>query len=284
MGRVRWTHRAGALWRSGLELPYLHEMSTGQIRLERRGHVLLMGLDRVAKRNAVDLAMWDALCRAYGELDRDDELRVGVLHALGDHFTGGIDLPQWAPMFAKGRFAMPEGGIDPFGLTSRVRKPIVTAIQGICFTIGIELLLATDVRVAARSARFAQIEIKRGIYPLGGATLRFPREVGWANAMRWLLTGDEFDAAEAHRIGLVQEVTDHGAELARAVAIAEVIAAQAPLGVYATLASSRYALPEAEATAAARMFSDVAPLVASEDMQEGLRAFLERRPGRFRGR
>jgi enoyl-CoA hydratase/carnithine racemase len=259
-------------------------MSTGQIRLERRGHVLLMGLDRVAKRNAVDVPMWDALCRAYGELDRDDELRVGVLHALGDHFTGGIDLPQWAPMFAKGRFAMPEGGIDPFGLTSRVRKPIVTAIQGICFTIGIELLLATDVRVAARSARFAQIEIKRGIYPLGGATLRFPREVGWANAMRWLLTGDEFDAAEAHRIGLVQEVTEHGAELARAVAIAEVIAAQAPLGVYATLASSRYALPEAEATAAARMFSDVAPLVASEDMQEGMRAFLERRPGKFRGR
>src|SRR5206468_9429808 len=138
---------------------------------------------------------------------------------------------------------IPEG-LDPLGITGpRVRKPVVAAIQGICLTIGIELLLATDIRIAAESARFAQIEIKRGIYPVGGATLRFPREVGWANAMRWLLTGDEFDAAEAHRIGLVQELTEHGEQLARALAIAEVITAQAPLAVYATLAASRHALP-----------------------------------------
>ena len=102
--------------------------------------------------------------------------------------------------------------------------------------------------------------------------------------MRWLLTGDEFDAAEAHRIGLVQEITEHGAQLERAVAIAEVIAAQAPLGVYATLASSRHALPRSEGPAAARLLSDLRPLMASEDVQEGLRAFIERRPGRFRGR
>jgi enoyl-CoA hydratase len=259
-------------------------MSTGQIRLERKGHVLLMGLDRVAKRNAFDLPMWDGLCRAYSELERDAELRVGVLHALGDHFTGGLDLPQWGPVFASGKFAIPDGAIDPLGLASRTTKPIVGAVQGICLTIGIELLLAADVRIAARGTRFAQIEIKRGIYPAGGATLRFPREVGWGNAMRWLLTGDEFDAAEAHRIGLVQEVTEHGEQLARAVAIAEVIAEQAPLGVYATLASSRHALPESERTAAARLYADLAPLLRTEDVQEGMRAFLERRPGTFRGR
>lgn len=264
---------------------YLREMSEGRIQLERRGHVLLIGLDRAAKRNAFDLPLWDGLARAYGELDRDGELRVGVLHALGDHFTGGLDLPQWAPVFASGRFPVPDGGLDPLGLVGpRVGKPIIAAVQGICFTIGIELLLATDVRVAARSVRFAQIEIKRGIYPVGGATLRFPREVGWANAMRWLLTGDEFGADEALRIGLVQEVTAHGEELARAVALAEVIAAQAPLGVYATLASSRGALPEAEAAAAARLLPDLKPLLGSEDMQEGLRAFTERRPGKFDGR
>lgn len=258
-------------------------MSTGTIRLERRGHVLVIGLDRAAKRNAFDLALWDGLCRAYGELERDRELRVGVLHALGDHFTGGLDLPQWAPVFAGGRFVIPDGGIDPLGLVSRITKPVVCAVQGICLTLGIELLLACDIRVAARSARFAQIEIKRGIYPVGGATLRFPREVGWANAMRWLLTGDEFDAAEAHRIGLVQQVVEHGEQLALALALAEVIAQQAPLGVYATLASARHALPASEAPAAARLFSDLAPLLASEDMQEGLRAFTERRPGKFRG-
>lgn len=258
-------------------------MSIGQISLERRGHVLVMGLDRAAKRNAFDLPLWNGLCQAYATLEREPELRVGVLHAHGDHFTGGLDLPQWTAMFASGKFAIPEGGLDPLGLTSRVSKPIVCAVQGICLTIGIELLLATDIRIAARTTRFAQIEIKRGIYPVGGATLRFPREVGWANAMRWLLTGDEFDAAEAHRIGLVQEVCEPGQQLERAIALAEVIGAQSPLGVYATLASSRQALPANELAAAARLLPELAPLLASEDMAEGLRAFMERRPGRFRG-
>lgn len=258
---------------------------TGTVSVERRGHVLVIGLDRPAKRNAFDLPLWDALCRAYGTLERDDDLRVGVLHAHGDHFTGGLDLPQWAPVFSSGAWSIPADGIDPLGLTGpRLRKPVVAAVQGICLTIGIELLLATDVRVAASSTRFAQIEIKRGIYPVGGATLRFPREVGWANAMRWLLTGDEFDAGEALRIGLVQEVVEHGRHLERALALAEVIAAQAPLGVYATLASSRMALPEAERAAAARLMPDLVPIMGSEDVQEGMRAFVERRPGAFRGR
>jgi enoyl-CoA hydratase/carnithine racemase len=260
-------------------------MTTGQISVERRGHVLLIGLDRAAKRNAFDLPLWEGLCRAYGELERDPELRVGVLHALGDHFTGGLDLVQWAPVFRSGQFPLPEGGIDPLGLSDvHLTKPVVAAVQGICFTIGIELLLATDLRIAATDTRFGQIEIKRGIYPVGGATLRFPREVGWANAMRWLLTGDEFDAAEALRIGFVQEVVAPGTQLARAIELADRIAAQAPMGVYATLASSRRALPDSEATAAGRLLPDLQPLMKSEDVQEGLRAFMERRPGTFRGR
>ncbi|MBL0212278.1 MAG: crotonase/enoyl-CoA hydratase family protein [Myxococcales bacterium] len=260
-------------------------MTIGTVSLERRGHVLLIGLARAAKRNAFDLPLWEALCRAYGELARDPDLRVGVLHAQGDHFTGGLDLVQWTSVFQAGKFPIPEGGLDPLGLTGpQLGKPIVAAVQGICLTIGIELLLATDVRIAASSTRFGQIEVKRGIYPVGGATLRFPREVGWANAMRWLLTGDEFDAAEALRIGLVQEVVEPGEQLGRALALAEQIAAQAPLGVYATLASSRHALAEAEATAAARLLPDLQPLMASEDVAEGLRAFVERRPGSFRGR
>src|SRR6187455_1509635 len=130
-------------------------MSEGRIRLERRGPVLLVGLDRAAKRNAFDLPLWDGLCRAYAELDRDDELRVGVLHALGDHFTGGLDLPQWAPVFSSGAWPIPDGGIDPLGLVGRrIEKPIVAAVQGTCLTIGIELLLSTDVRVAAASTKF----------------------------------------------------------------------------------------------------------------------------------
>ncbi len=258
-------------------------MTAGQIQLQRHGHVLAIGLDRAAKRNAFDLPLWNQLCLAYGELDRDPELRVGVLHALGDHFTGGLDLVQWAPVFQSGKFPLPEGGLDPLGLVgARLTKPVVAAVQGICFTIGIELMLATDLRVASRTARFGQIEIKRGIYPVGGATIRFPREVGWANAMRYLLTADEFDAAEALRIGFVQEVVDDA--FARAMQLATTIAAQAPLGVYATLVSSRAALAEAEAAAAARLLPDLQPLMVSDDVQEGLRAFVERRPGQFRGR
>ena len=141
------------------------EANVGKVALERRGHVLLIELDRAAKRNAFDLPLWNAVCAAYGELERDDDLRVGVLHAAGEHFTGGLDLPQWAPVFQSGAFAIPAGGLDPLGLNGpRLRKPIVAAVQGLCFTIGIELLLATDVRVAAEGVRFAQIEIKRGIY------------------------------------------------------------------------------------------------------------------------
>ena len=110
-------------------------------------------------------------------------------------------------------------------------------------TLGIELLLAADIRIAAAGTRFTQLEVQRGIYPFGGATIRLPAIAGWGNAMRWLLTGDEFDAAEAHRIGLVQEVADDAAAaLARAREIAQTIADRAaPLGVRATLASAHLA-------------------------------------------
>src|SRR6185436_17308049 len=159
---------------------------------------------------------------AYGELHRNPDLRCGVLFAHGDHFTGGIDLAEWATLLRQGRFPdLPEGAIDPLGLdeSNRLRKPVIMAVQGICLTIGIELLLATDIRVAAANTRFGQIEIKRGIFPAGGATVRLMQEVGWGNAMRYLLTGDEFSAAEALRLGLVQEVVETGKELACAVEI-----------------------------------------------------------------
>jgi enoyl-CoA hydratase/carnithine racemase len=188
-------------------------------------------------------------------------------------------------MFASGKWNIPDGGIDPMGLSGpRLRKPIVAAVQGICLTIGIELLLATDIRVAAKTASFGQIEIKRGIYPVGGATVRLPREVGWGNAMRWLLTGDELGAEEAHRIGFVQEVVDAGQEKDRALALAEVIAQQAPLGVYATLASSRMEAREGEAVAMERLLPDLQPIMASEDVEEGIQSFVERRAAKFTGR
>jgi enoyl-CoA hydratase/carnithine racemase len=152
-------------------------------------------------------------------------------------------------------------------------------------TLAIELLLAADIRVAAENARFSQMEINRGIYAFGGATVRLPRDAGWGNAMRWLLTGEEYDAAEAHRIGLVQEVVATGSQLDRAVAIAESIATRsAPKGVRKTLESAHRARIEGESAAFARLEPDMVELFASEDGREGLMSFVERREARFTGR
>ena len=157
-------------------------------------------------------------------------------------------------------------------------------MQGKCLTVGIELLLASDMAVAAENATFAQIEIKRGIFPFGGATLRFPERAGWGNAMRWLLTGDEFDAQEALRIGLVQEITENGGHVEKAVEIAERIAKQAPLGVRATIESARMVQTDGFEKAKQQLTPQILALFASEDAKEGVASFIERREGNFRGR
>jgi enoyl-CoA hydratase/carnithine racemase len=255
------------------------------VSLERDGHVLYMGLNRPAKRNAFNRAMISDLSLAYGALDRDPELRCGVLFAHGDHFTGGLDLVDVAPMMAEGGWNWPEGGVDFIGLGSGgVSKPVVAALQGRCLTVGIELALASDVRIAASDTRFAQIEIKRGIMPFGGASIRFVRDCGWGNAMLHLLTADEFDAHEALRIGLVQEVVEPGQQLERANQIAQMIAAQSPLGVQGTLRNARLAWRDGEAAAAAKLLPEIQALMGTEDASEGIKAFIERRDGVFSGR
>lgn len=261
----------------------MHDDST--VTVERDGHVLQVGLNRPEKRNAFNRKMLADLGRAYTELDQDPELRCGLLFAHGDHFTGGLDLVDIAPTMAEGGWQSPEGGIDFLGLnTPPVSKPVVMAVQGRCLTIGIELALASDVRIASSDARFAQIEIKRGIMPIGGATIRFVRDCGWGNAMLHLLTGDEFDAQEALRIGLVQEVVPPGRALERAREVAQVIARQAPLGVQGTLRNARVWFREGEAAAVAGMAPEMARMLVSEDAREGLQAFIERRDGSFSGR
>ena len=253
---------------------------------ERRGHLLLIGLNRPEKRNAADFAMLQELSLAYGLLERDPDLRVGVVHALGDHFTAGLDLADVGPRLGpNGLEIVPEGGINPWQVDgTALSKPVVIAVQGTCLTLGIELMLASDIVVAAESTRFGQIEVSRGILPFGGATIRFPRAAGWGNAMRWLLTGDLFDAREAHRMGLVQEIVPDGRQLHRALELAERIAAQAPLAVQATLASARTALRDGQSAAEAELQPALARLAASTDARIGMEAFLSRTPAEFEGR
>lgn len=256
------------------------------IETNRVGHVLEIRVNRPEKHNALSPGMYRDIARAYGELSRDPDLRVALLYGEGRHFTSGVELDQWAPIFGNGRgFDIEDGEVDPFGLIGeRHSKPVVMAMQGNCFTWGVEIMLNAEVRIAAEDTRFAMLEVKRGIFPCGGATLRLPQQMGWGNAMRYLLTGDSWTAAEALRLGLVQEVVPAGAQLARAREIATKIADAAPLGVQNVLKSARKAWNEGESTAAAELFADLLPVMQSEDAAEGIRSFLERRQAMFVGR
>jgi enoyl-CoA hydratase/carnithine racemase len=260
----------------------------GSISVAARGPLLLIGINRPAKRNGFTPRMLRELADAYTRLDDDPALRAGVLHGFGAHFTAGLDLPTFVPLMQRGEQAIPPGLVDPLDLGApgdrRRTKPMVVAVQGITFTLGIELMLAADVVIAADDCRFSQLEVKRGIMATGGATLRMAERAGLGNAMLHLLTGDEFGAAEALRLNFVQRVVPAGTQLDEAIRIAEAIAAQAPLAVVATRANVIRSIEQGPA-AAVREFGPVQQRLAnSEDAAEGVRSFVERRPGRFTGR
>jgi len=251
-------------------------------------HLLLIGINRPAKRNGWTPAMFRQLAEAYTRLDDDPQLRVGVLHAFGDHFTAGLDLPAVAEYMKRGEKAVPEGLVEPhdFGLPGyrRRSKPMLAAVKGICFTVGIELMLGADIVVAADDCRFSQMEVQRGIMATGGATLRMAERAGLGNAMLHLLTADEFGSAEAFRLNFVQKVVPPGQVLDEAIAIARRIAAQAPLAVVATRLNVLKAIEQGPAAAVAEFIPVQQRLANSEDAAEGVRAFVERRPARFTGR
>jgi len=260
---------------------------TEPITVERDGHVLLVGVNRPDKRNAFNLATIDALGSAYETLGTDDELRAGVLFAHGDHFSAGLDLAEVGPEVAEHGPAVLCGShrFDPFAVwADPVPKPVVMAVNGIAFTLSIELALAADIVIAADDVRFRQLEIGRGIMPFGGATFRAPAQLGWGNAMRFLLTAEEFGAAEAFRIGLVQEVVSAGSHVQRASELAHLIARQAPLAVQATLASARAGLGGGPRAARDCIESLLPGILGSQDAAEGLHSFVERREAHFTGR
>ena len=253
-------------------------------------HVLLIGINRPAKRNGWTPQMFRQLAEAYTRLDDDPALRVGVLHAFGDHFTAGLDLPLIAEFVKNGGKAIPDDGtlVEPHNMGQpgyrRRTKPMVAAVKGICFTVGIELMLAADIVVAADNCRFSQLEVQRCIMASGGATLRMAERAGTGNAMLHLLTADEFDSAEAYRLNFVQKVVAAGQELDEALAIAQKIAAQAPQAVVATRLNVLKAVEQGPLAAIEDFDLVRQRLMASEDAAEGVRSFIERRPARFTGR
>lgn len=257
----------------------------GRITLQRDGRVLLIGIDREKKLNGFSPQMLVQLAEAMTTLERDDDVWVGLIYAHGKNFTAGLELDKVVAYQREKNALYPDGTVDPLSLRPPLRsKPVVCAVQGICFTLGIELMLSTDIVIAADDCRFAQIEVKRGIMPTGGATIRMVERAGWGNAQRYLLTGDEFGPAEALRLGFVQEVVPTGQEKARALEIAQTIAEQAPLAVRASLASSRLFAEHGPQAAIRDFAAQQARLRESEDSKEGLRSFVERRKGRFEGK
>jgi enoyl-CoA hydratase len=255
---------------------------TTKITLEVRDHILLIGLNRPEKLNAADEEMLHGLSLAYGQLDADPNLWVGLVYAHGEHFTAGLDLGDVGPKMATGSLNMvPEGGLDPWGMSTRqVSKPVVMATRGTCFTLGVELALASEIVIAASDSKFAQLEVARAILPFGGGTIRFPKAAGHVNAMRYLLTGDSFDAAQALRMNVVTEVVEPGQEFDRALELAQSIANQAPLAVQATLASARASDTELEKQ---EVFKRLGKLMRTNDVQRGLQAFMTKQPAKFEG-
>lgn len=247
--------------------------------------ILLVGIDRAEAHNRIDVATFSALGQAYWEFEHDDGLRVALLYGKGPDFSQGLDLASWGAALRAGPFQAPPKFIDPIGTSGPERtKPLVVAVQGHVKRIAHELFLAADIRVAAQDTVFNQGEVAAASFPGGGATIRFVREAGWGNAMRYMLTGADWRADEAFRMGLVQEITAPGKHLERAIELAKDIATAAPLAVRATLASARRALSESEKLALATLQPDFARLLRSDDRQEYLRALQEKRAPAYVGR
>ena len=254
----------------------------GTIHLEVDGYVLVMTIDRVAKRNSLTPKMMADLSLAFDRLTTDPGLRCGVLGAAGDHFTAGLDLLAFLPLM-QGSVPTPEAGeIDALQLKQRCPKPLIAALKGITLTVGIELALACDFAIAGTNTKFAQLETKRGIMVSGGGTVRWVQRAGLGNAMYHLLRGDQFDAAEALRIGLVQEVVEDGEVDARARALAHEIAANAPLAVEATKASVLAYLADGEQSALSSLAATQSRLTTSADAVEGATAMMQKREPVFR--
>jgi enoyl-CoA hydratase len=255
----------------------------GQIRTEVHGRVLKIIIDNPTKKNSFSPQMMADISDAVTLLDRTDDYWVGVVCAEGSDFTAGLDMPKFFGPKAEKTESKP-GNIDAFALSGRCRKPIVTAVQGIVYTIGIEMMLAGDIVVAASDSRFCQMEAKRGIAPLGGAHFRYLTRAGWGDAMYHLLLCDEFNAERAHKIGFVQEVVPPGQQVARAMELAQIIAKNAPIGIQVTKEAALKYIEAAE-----RIAIDYIPKVKdrvfnSQDMMEGIQSFVERRAAVFKGR
>jgi enoyl-CoA hydratase/carnithine racemase len=241
------------------------------------GRVLVVSMQREAKRNAVNRDLADAIDRGLSRLDDDDDLWVGVLTGTSNVFSAGSDLAS------AGDYVTDRGG--EYGVIRRDRrKPLIAAVEGIALGGGFEIVLACDLVVAARSARFGLPEVCRGLIPSCGALFRGPRALPLNLAREMILTGAPVDAARLHAMGVVNVLTDDGGALDAAIGLAQTICANAPLSVQACLRAINSVATAAESQGWAATEQAVRSLSGTHDLHEGVRAFFEKRPPEWTGR
>ena len=255
--------------------------------IERRGHVLIVTMNRPRVRNALSGPMMALLRQAWDQVDGDAGIRVCVLTGAGGAFCAGADLKAMTASHPGDSFR--NEGTDLSVIESllkgrRLAKPLIAAVEGPAIAGGTEILQATDIRVAGRSARFGISETRWGLFPLGGSAVRLPRQVPYTIAADLLLTGRHISADEALRIGLIGQVVPDGQALATALEIADLIAANGPVAVRAILRAIRETEGMAENEAFAVEARIGMSVFQSADAREGPRAFAEKRKPEFRDR
>jgi enoyl-CoA hydratase len=255
--------------------------------IERRGHVLVVTMNRPEVRNALSGPMLALLRQAWDQVDGDPGIRVCVLTGAGGAFCAGADLKAMTrshPGDQTSTASWDASVIEPLLKGRRLTKPLIAAVEGAAVAGGTEILQATDIRVAGESAKFGVSEARWGLFPLGGSAVRLPRQIPYTVAADLLLTGRHITAAQALEIGLIGHVVPDGQALAKALEIADVIAANGPVAVRAILRTIR----ETEGMAEAEAFKVEAQIgvgvFRSEDAKEGPRAFTEKRQPQFRDR
>jgi len=255
--------------------------------IERRGHVLIVTMNRPQARNALSGPMMELMRQAWDTVDGDPGIRVCVLTGAGGAFCAGADLKAMTSSHPGDRF---QGGdldvsvIEPLLKGRRLTKPLIAAVEGPAVAGGTEILQACDIRVAGASARFGVSEARWGLFPLGGSAVRLPRQIPYTVAADLLLTGRHITAAEALSIGLIGHVVPDGQALGKALEIAATIAANGPVAVRAILRVIRETEGMAENEAFTLEAKVGMAVFASEDAKEGPRAFAEKRQPRFRDR
>jgi enoyl-CoA hydratase len=251
-----------------------------EVVVERHGAVQVITINRPRVKNALDAAVAAGVAAAADELDASDELRVGVLTGAGGTFSAGMDLKA----FLRGESPSIAGrGLCGITMTPP-RKPLIAAVEGWALAGGFELMLACDLVVAARTARFGVPEVKRSLVAAGGGALLLSRRVPFALALELLLTGEPFEAERAAAAGLVNRLTDEGGALEGALSLARTIAANGPLAVAATKRVARSSTDRTLGEGWAEQAEIIRPVFASEDAKEGATAFAEKRAPVWKGR